>query len=136
VFDQYGIDRLSAWRCFRDCLESSPTPFEDVIKFWREAPFVGPYLNPNNPGSWPDPWQLIIDGKFDNLGLALAMLYTLKLTQRFSEISCELYTIESSYAVIVDNNTILNLEKREITSLISLENDNKIKKIWDGKFPH
>lgn len=83
MFNCYDNERLVEWKRFRDSLETSQTPFDDVINFWSHAPFVANYLDPDDSGSWPDPWHLIIDGKFDDLAICLGMLYTLQLTQRF-----------------------------------------------------
>ena len=80
VFDSYGTDRLTKWKQFRDSLETSATPLEDVAELWSHAPFVSPYLDPQNPAEWPDPWHLILDLRLDDLAIALGMLYTIKLT--------------------------------------------------------
>jgi len=80
VFDQYGTDRIAAWKQFRDTLETSEHPLEDVAEFWSHAPFVSAYLDPNLPQQWPDPWQLILDLRLDDLAITLGMLYTVKLT--------------------------------------------------------
>lgn len=91
VFDLFGNDRLSEWKNFRNSLETSQTPFEDVIAFWSKAPFVNPYLDSNDYKSWPDPWHLIIDGRFDDLAIALGIAYTLKLTERFMDDDFEIH---------------------------------------------
>ena len=72
VFDEYGTKRLAAWRQFRDSLEASETPLEDVAKLWTYAPFVSPYLDPKIPTEWPDPWHLMLDLRLDDLALVIA----------------------------------------------------------------
>jgi hypothetical protein len=118
IFNLYEFDRLTEWKRFRDHLETSEKPFEDLVELWSSAPFVSRYLNPLNPDSWPDPWKLIIDGKFDNLAIALGMLYTLKLTERFKDSHCEICEFndnsEKRYFLIVDNSSILNYEYRSV----------------------
>lgn len=142
MFDLHGINRLAAWRQFRDSLESSKTPFEDIIDFWSKALFVNDYLNQKSPNTWPDPWKLILDGKFDRLGLALAMLYTIKLTERFSQTSGEIYTSlslknqKTNFVVVIGNETALNLEYKEIIALKLLKKINKINKIWSSTSFH
>lgn len=142
MFNLHGIEKLAAWRQFRDSIESSETPFEDVISLWCRAPFVNRYLNHKNPNSWPDPWQLVLDGKFDDLGLALAMLYTIKLTERFSQAACEIYTSlslknqKTSFVVVIDNQTVLNLDYKEITTLFLLKKNNKVNKLWTSQSFH
>lgn len=117
MFDLYGNDRLTEWKKFRDSLEVSKTPLTDVAELWSRAPFVNPYLNPNNPSEWPDPWHLVLDGKLDELAICLGMLYTLKLTQRFMATVCEIHMSmpinnQSRFYLVVDNAYVLNYEPR------------------------
>ena len=115
VFDQFGTDRLAAWREFRESLETSEHPLDDVAKLWSHAPFVSPYLDPQNPTEWPDPWHLILDLRLDDLAIALGMLYTIKLTRRFIDTDCEIHMSMSSekddplYVLIVAGKHVLNL---------------------------
>ena len=46
MFDLYDNDRLIKWKQFRDSIETSQTPLEDVAHLWSRAPFVSSYLNP------------------------------------------------------------------------------------------
>jgi hypothetical protein len=115
VFDLYNNDRLIKWKQFRDSIETSQTPLEDVAHLWSRAPFVSSYLNPLTPDKWPDPWHLVLNSKLDELAIVLGMLYTLKLTQRFiaSRFEIHMSTTEASryskYFLVVDNH-VLNLE--------------------------
>lgn len=135
VFDEHGTDRLAAWKQFRDSLETSEQPFDDVAKLWSQAPFVSPYLNPKNPAEWPDPWHLILDLRLDDLAIALGMLYTIKLTHRFIDAKCEIHTSmlpnkrEPSYLLVVDEKYVLNLEHRNVVSIDALDNV-KTSMIW------
>jgi hypothetical protein len=122
VFDEYGTKRLAAWRQFRESLETSDTPLEDVAELWRHAPFVSPYLDPQLPTEWPDPWHLMLDLRLDDLALVLGMLYTIKLTQRFIDTNCEIHMSMCSqnkhrqYMLVVENKRILNLEYGTVVS--------------------
>ena len=115
MFDLYDNDRLIKWKQFRDSIETSQTPLEDVAHLWSRAPFVSPYLNPLTPDLWPDPWQLVLNSKLDELAIVLGMLYTLKLTQRFirSQFEIHMSTMKENkhnqYFLLVDNH-VLNLE--------------------------
>ena len=134
VFDQYGNDRLVAWKEFRDSLESSSHPLEDVAELWSHTPFVSSYLDPQNPAEWPDPWHLILDGKFDELAIALGMLYTIKLTDRFMENLCEIHMSMSQrestprFFLVVDNKHVLNYEPKTVVDFQSMTV--KSNKIW------
>lgn len=99
---------------------------DDVAELWSHAPFVSPYLDPQNPTKWPDPWHLVLDSRLDNLAIALGMLYTIKLTQRFMNVKCEIHTStlpnekEPSYMLIVDDKHVLNFEYRSVVTVENL----------------
>jgi len=120
VFNLYGNERLTEWKRFRDSLETSSTPFEDVVDLWSRAPFVNPYLDPQAPETWPSPWQLVIDLKLDNLAICLGMLYTLQLTQRFMGETLEIHTSmsdtkkDNDYFLIVGNSFLLDHQTRSV----------------------
>jgi len=128
VFNQHGTERLAAWKEFRESLETSETPFLDVANLWSQAPFVSPYLDPQNPAEWPDPWHLILDLRLDDLAIALGMLYTIKLTHRFIDAECEIHKStfpnknEPSYILIVDKKYVLNLEYKNVVDVEELKN--------------
>ena len=90
---------------------------DDVAKLWSHAPFVNPFLDPQKPMSWPDPWHLVIDGRLDDLAICLGMLYTIKLTQRFIDTVCEIHksmlpkNLDSKFFLVADN-AVLNYEPR------------------------
>jgi len=132
VFDLDQTSKLKAWKEFRQALETSDSPLQDVAVLWSKAPFVNPYLNPNKSSEWPDPWQLILDGKYDDLAIALGMCYTLTLTERFKNQQVEIHTSMSSgecrYFVVVNNCDVLNLFYREVTTTSDLNGESN--KIW------
>jgi hypothetical protein len=133
VFNLYNNDRLIEWKKFRDSLETSLTPLEDVAILWSQAPFVSPYLNPTQPEEWPDPWQLVLNSKLDELAIVLGMLYTLKLTQRFigSQFEIHMSTAPSlNYFLVVDN-FVLNLEYRSVVGVDELLK-HQTSKIWSN----
>jgi hypothetical protein len=138
VFNLHGADRLIEWKQFRDSLEISQTPFEDLVNFWSHAPFVSAYLNPLEPESWPDPWHLVLDGKLDELAISLGMLYTLKLTQRFMGSSFEIHTSmfsnkkSPSYFLVVDHSSAVNQQTREVLEY-NKELAKDLNKIWTAK---
>jgi hypothetical protein len=130
VFDLNGIERLAKWKQCRDQLEIDNNPFEVCAKFWAKAPFINNYLDPYNCQSWPDPWQLILNSKYDNLAIALGMLYTLQLTSRFMRDTFEIYMTSNNekndkeFYLLVSGEHVLNLEYAAVTGrnrLLSLE---------------
>ena len=88
-------DRLWSWARLRSQLETAEDPFQDVIEFWRESPFI-PYnknIDPYNQNSWPSPWEIIVENKYDDFTKALMIAYSLKFTQRFNNTVIEVRTL-------------------------------------------
>lgn len=138
MFDLYGNDKLIEWKKFRDRLETSENPFEDVLELWKQAPFVNSYLDNNYPNEWPDPWHLILDGKYDDLAICLGIVYTLKLTQRFMSSTFEIHTSikdNRKYYILVDQKQVFDIEFRNLLDIkdLDLENISLIKTIKDIK---
>jgi hypothetical protein len=126
VFDTYGTERLTEWKKIRDQVETATDPFYLVLSIWCKAPFVNQYLDNTDPKSWPDPWRLLLDSKFDNLAIVLGMLYTLQLTERFSQEEYKIYMIQSDFknpefCLSISNKHVLNLHYREISNFESLK---------------
>jgi len=134
VFDVFYNERLTEWKKFRDSLETSATPLEDTVKLWSRAPFVSSFLNPSDSLSWPGPWKLIIDNKFDRLAIILGMCYTLQLTARFMSSRFEIYKpiaekdYEEEYYLRVDDH-VLNLVYGEVLPFRDLD-PNQTHIIW------
>lgn len=128
VFELHNHQRLAAWKEFRATLETSDRPLEDVSELWAAAPFVSPYIDPYTPTSWPDPWHLILDSKWDDLAISLGMLYTLQLTDRFCESIFQIamvklpYEKHNRYPLIVNNDKVLNFEYKSVVGLDSIRN--------------
>jgi hypothetical protein len=134
VFDSYDTTRLQQWKEFRSSLETSATAFEDVALFWSRAPFVNNYLDPFDSKSWPDPWQLILNNKFDDLGITLGMCYTLQLTERFKDHEFEIHMSMSQskkdwrYLLAIDKDIVLNWNFGSVTKFREI--DSNLTKIW------
>jgi hypothetical protein len=132
VFDTRETERLKIWKDFRDTLEVSTNPIQDVAVFWSRAPFVSKYLDPYNPTSWPDPWKLILDNKFCDLAIALGMCYTISLTKRFKDDEFEIHMAmsekENRYVLVVNKDTVLNWDPRALVSLKDIPVE--LIKIW------
>lgn len=121
MFDKNIDERLSSWAEFRRSLETSQSPFKDVVDFWKEAPFI-PYNNAVDPFfkySWPSPWDIIVHNKYDDFTKALMIGWTLKLTDRFKFSNIELRTYVDkqnllAYNIIcVDNQWAINYKDNE-----------------------
>lgn len=136
LFDLHGIERIAAWKQYRDELEHCKDPLQQTVDLWCRAPFVNSFLNPNLPETWPGPWELLLENKYDDLGLALGQLYTLQLTKRFEQSRFDILAATSSdslsetFVVLVNNTHLLNLEYRSITLVSELKEKLKSRLIW------
>ena len=76
--------RLKSWSDFRESLESSEDPINDVIEFYSKTPTVSIHTDPWTKTTWPDPWQLILENQYCEFCRVLGQCYSLQLTERFS----------------------------------------------------
>lgn len=132
MFDLYDLDRLTAWKLFRDHLETAADPLEDTAVLWSKAPLVSNQFSAD-PATWPDPWKLILDGEFDSLGIALGMLHTLQLTQRYKlhQFAIHMYQHEKNKEfVLTVNNMVLNWNPRTAITLAELPENTVFTKLW------
>lgn len=134
MFDLNETNKLQQWKNFRNSLEVSSTAFEDVAQFWSRTPFVSNYLDPFDSKSWPDPWQLILNNKFDDLGIVLGMCYTLQLTERFKDNKFEIHMSMSQlkkdwrYVLLIDDITVLNWNYGSVAKFNEINSN--LTKIW------
>jgi hypothetical protein len=134
VFDLYGTERLTEWKKIRNEIEVVEDPYQTVSDLWSRAPFVNQFLDPHKPNSWPDPWRLILDDRYDDLAITLGMLYTFKLTQRFTDTECQIHMsvpgeIKITRFFLLIDNLVLNYQPRTVVKSNFLQNTNKI---WQG----
>jgi|TARA_B110000977_G_scaffold103544_1_gene135117 hypothetical protein len=112
MFDKTYEDRLLAWSKFRQGLETSTDPIQDVIDNYNTAPTVSIHTDPWNQDSWPSPWQLILENQYCEFSRVLGMCYSLQLTERFNQVSFEIHITTdyeksaSYYILIVDKYVI------------------------------
>jgi len=56
--------RLADWYAFRQQLETSSTPLDDVHLYFEKLPHVKVYTDPYDQSSWPTPWELIDENEY------------------------------------------------------------------------
>ena len=136
MFDLSPDERLSVWSKFRHDLNVSLNPLEDLIAFWLHTPFI-PYnrnVDPYNQYSWPTPWEIIVENKYDDFTKALMIGWTLKLTKKYQNSKIELRTLVDNVhpreynLIYVDESWVINysddgpIEVPEIAGSFRLEN--------------
>lgn len=109
MFNKTYYERLKCWKDFRENLETSQTPFDDVLEFWRLAPLSNMQADPFDNTTWPNPWEMIEENIYCEFVKILAICYTLQLTERFSQSHFEIHiAIDKTeeqivYLLFVDN---------------------------------
>jgi hypothetical protein len=111
-------DKLSAWAQFKLSLAEELDPLPNIAEYWKDTPLVAfnHEIDPYNHRSWPTPWEIIANNKYDDLTLAIMIGYTIKLIDRFKNSQVEIRIMVDStrtrlYNLIyVDNEYVLNYE--------------------------
>lgn len=113
--------RTLQWAIFRNELEKSNDPFQDVIDFWNKAPISYRTCDPFDQKTWLEPWNLLEENNYCEFSKILAIYYTLVLTDRFKNCYFEIQIIndknahELRYILIVDDLIIGYFYNRSIT---------------------
>ena len=136
MFDLDVDDRLSVWANFRESINSSNDPLQDVAHFWASAPFTvhNHRVDPYYQASWPSPWEIIVENRYDDFTKAVMIGYTLLFTDRFKDSDVQIKTLVDTagnrlYNVVyVDDTWVLNYDDNRVVltsnipSLYNLEN--------------
>jgi hypothetical protein len=76
-------ERLICWRQFRDYLEKSTQPLQDITQLYRLCPLTHTKTNFFDRVTWPQAWNLIEKNDYNTVDRLLGVWYTLRLTDRF-----------------------------------------------------
>lgn len=114
MFNRPVDERLTEWVNHRRLLDESKDPLQDVWDFWNHAPFTphNNHVDPYFQRSWPTPWQIIEENKYDDFTKALMISWTLKLTNKFHHSKIEIKTMIDSahnraYNLVYINDTVV-----------------------------
>lgn len=119
-------ERLKEWRKFRNHIQDFDDMecLQEVVDWWKFTPIGSRAIDPYDNEEWPDPWQLIHTGNFDENAVALGMAYTLHLMDWPCEVALAQDTDRRflGLVVLVDNNLILNYNFGTVEKLSELKN--------------
>lgn len=143
MFNKSSDERLSDWSDFRKKLATDSDPLNSLASFWSNAPRIihNPKIDPYNPKSWPTPWELLHENKYDDFTLALMMGYTLKLSERFKDDNIEVKTMVDSqktrlYNLVYVNETdVLNYEPAGSVKAQDLDSELYLENIVEIVYP-
>ena len=105
-------ERLTSWRAFRDRLETSSSPLEEVVKFYYSSPEADLQTDPYDKNMWADPWTLVFENRYCQFNRVLGMCYSLQLTERFNTRKYEIHIgidkqqSETYYLLFVDDKVL------------------------------
>lgn len=101
--------RLTEWKQLRNQLETSASPFEDVVAFFDRLPKTKIYTDPYDQDTWPTAWEMIEENQYCRFNIILGIFYTLRLCNRFEKSNlCISISIDNNnnsvyYLLYVDN---------------------------------
>jgi hypothetical protein len=124
MFNLSVDERISAWADLRDTVETCDAPLETVWNFWKDSPFV-PYNNrvdPYHHRSWPTPWEIIAENRYDDFTKALMIGWSLKMTKRYKD-------------SIIDVRTMLDNANNRQYNIVCVENSWAINYNDNGPVP-
>tara|TARA_B110000503_G_scaffold128163_1_gene198771 strand:+ start:2456 stop:2881 length:426 start_codon:yes stop_codon:yes gene_type:complete len=126
MFHKTYEERLAAWSSFRSTLETSKTPLEDVINFYRPIPTVSIFTDPWERETWPSPWELVYENQYCDFCRILGYCYTLQLTERFKDSKFEIHISTSQvlsyhYLLYVDQEIVLGYDGNKIVKASDLK---------------
>ena len=122
---QYEI-LLKDWIKFRNTLETSTTPFEDVICYYNTLAKCKLSVDPWDKETWPTPWELVRQNQICDFTNSLGVCYSLQLTDRFSQnkfeihISTDTINNEVLYPVFIDKEYVLCYKLNEVCQMTDL----------------
>ena len=126
MFNKTYEERLVSWSSFRNEIEKSTDPLQDVIDFYKPIPTVSIYTDPWAQETWPDPWELVYENQYCDFCRILGYCYTLQLTNRFKDSQFEIHISTSQalafhYLLYVDKETVLGYDSDKVVKASDLE---------------
>jgi len=105
-------ERLKEWKEFRGFANQSTgkDKLQTILDWWILAPLSNRVIDPYTSDDWPDPWELLWNGQYDENTIALGMAYTLELC----DWPCEILLIQDptkshvGIVIRIDNKFVLN----------------------------
>jgi len=127
-------DRLTVWKKLRDTVVSDSDPVQSVIDFWNNMPESSRNIDPYDPATWPDPWQMIEENVYCEYTKVLAIGYTLMLTESFKDWHYEIQVgIDKQqsklYYMLIAGDLIIGLDQEKSVHIKDLPKDIHIEKI-------
>jgi hypothetical protein len=136
-------EKLLAWLELRKLVETSLNPLEVVTEFWTPVTttYHNPAIDPYYQSSWPTPWEIIAQNRYDDFTKALMMGYSLLLTERFKNSNIQINTFVDDISnrlynvLMVDESWVLNYIDGLVANATSVRLPFKVENIVKLKWP-
>lgn len=143
MFEKSPDERLEIWAELRRKVSASDQSLHLVNEFWSAAPRIihNTKIDPYNPKSWPTPWEILYENKYDDFTIALMMGYTLKLSDKHKNDKIEIKTMVDSHKtrlynlVYVNDTVVLNYDTSRPVSPQDLEELTYLENLIEVIFP-
>jgi len=138
MFNQRPEDRIRGFRLWRKSIEDKPLheTVQEVTNFWCSAPISNQYYSPDLDREWPDPWQLVHEGHYDDISRGLAMFYSLALLENKCYNSVRLAVCKCpdniKLCAIINNEYFLNYDWGSVVSKEQIEKDVELIKVYEA----
>lgn len=140
-FVQGGEHRLTSWKNLRNKLTQDLEHVDwikMVVRFWSLAPLENRVLDYTQLTTWPNPWQLLHQGNFDENSVSLGMFYTCALAHdaRWKTHDLELVLLKDliehreQLAVCIANTWLIGWEYSTMKSWQTLQNQVIVQNRW------
>ena len=125
MFNSTYEERLKVWSDFRHELESSKTPLQDVIDFYKFTPIVSVFTDPWANETWPTAWELVYENQYCEFGRILGYYFSLKLTERFKDAEFEIHISTSEalvyyYLLYINKEHVLGFDSNKVVGVEAL----------------
>jgi hypothetical protein len=134
-------ERIAHWRAFRLTLsgKSLEQSIQATAEFWQSCPHKPYYLDPSEPETWPNAWDLITENYYCDIAKALAMLYTIAYSMHGQDLPmkiCVYNDPDSGYdynlAIFDEGKYIINLLDGQVVNINHINDRFKLKHCFDS----
>lgn len=120
-------DRLLIWKNLRAKIDIEGS-IQPAIDFWNQVPETKRNIDPYDPNTWPEPWEMIEENQYCEYTKILALGYTLMLTDTFKDWHYEVKigvdrTQSKLYYMLVAGDYVLGFDKTKSIHISELPNE-------------
>jgi transposase len=135
--------RLSTWSTLRKQLSDSQDPLQELANFWSTTPFTAHNHNidPYYSASWPTPWEIIVENKYDDFTKAIMIGYTLLLTDLYKDSQITIKTLIDDHhnrlynVVVVDEKWAINYFDNQVVTVDNIPSLYRLENLVELKWP-